>query len=88
LWSLKESALKLGWSKQASLWSLPRIRIGGLPDHNHVGPFWSTSKLGDAFAAFAARVEEDSRVTHARVTVAGTRRLVLTTMSPLIGDFE
>lgn len=88
LWALKESALKLGWLSQASVWSFPRIQIGGLPDLGRVGPFWCTGTMGDAFAAFAARVEEESRVTHARVAFAGTRDLVLTTMSPLMGGFE
>ncbi|MBV8859357.1 MAG: 4'-phosphopantetheinyl transferase superfamily protein [Acidobacteria bacterium] len=88
LWALKESALKLGWLSQSSVWSFPRIQIGGLPDLDRVGPFCWTGALGDACASFTARVEEDSRVTHARVTAAGTRGLVLTTMSPLIGGFE
>jgi 4'-phosphopantetheinyl transferase EntD len=88
LWSLKESALKLGWLSQASVWSFPRIQIGGLPDLDRVGPFWHTGTMGGAFAAFAARVEEGSRVTHARVAVAGTRDLVLNTMGPLTGGFE
>jgi hypothetical protein len=88
LWALKESALKLGWLSRASVWSFPRIQIGGLPDLDRVGPLWCTGALGDAFASFAARVEEGSRVTHARVTAAGTRELILTTMSPLIGGFE
>jgi 4'-phosphopantetheinyl transferase EntD len=88
LWSLKESALKLGWLSQASVWSFPRIQIGGLPDLDRVGPFWCESTMGDACAAFHARVEEDRRVMHAQVKVAGTRDLVLTTMSPLTGGFQ
>ncbi|HEV2762430.1 MAG TPA: 4'-phosphopantetheinyl transferase superfamily protein [Pyrinomonadaceae bacterium] len=85
LWSLKESALKLGWLNEASLWTLPRVRISGLPELEHVGPVGTT---GDRFASFAARVEEDGRVTHARVAAAGTHKLVLTTMGPLMGGFN
>jgi 4'-phosphopantetheinyl transferase EntD len=88
LWALKESALKLGWLSQASIWRFPRIQISGLPAPNHVVPFWCESTLGNACAAFAARVEEEFHVTHAQVTVNGTCDLVLTTMSPLMGGFE
>lgn len=85
LWTLKESALKLGWLSRASLWNLPRIEIEDLPVRNHVEPFWSSSTMGDAFAVFTARIKEDRRVMQVQVAVAGTRNFVLTVMNPLIG---
>jgi 4'-phosphopantetheinyl transferase EntD len=85
LWSLKESALKLGWLKQTSLWNLPRIELDGLPSLNYLGPFWSSSVLGDDFVVFTVRVKEACRVMQVRVAVTGTRNFILTVMNPLIG---
>lgn len=85
LWTLKESALKLGWLKQASLWNLPRIEIEGLPGLKHLRPFWSHSTIDDAFEVFTARVKEERREMQVQVAVTGTRNFVLTVMNPLIG---
>ena len=85
LWTLKESALKLGWLREASLWNLPRIEIEGLPGLKAIEPFWCRSKLGVAFVLFTARVKEDRRAMRVRVAVTGTRNLVLTVLNPLIG---
>jgi hypothetical protein len=85
LWTLKESALKLGWLNPASIWNLPRIEIGGLPGLNRIEPVWRSSTLGDAFVMFTARVREDRREMQVQVAVTGTRNFVLTVMNPLIG---
>lgn len=85
LWTLKESALKLGWLNQASLWNLPRIEIDGLPDLNHIEPFCSSSTMDDEFVIFMATVKERRRVLPVQVAVAGTRNLVLTVMNSLNG---
>ncbi|MDT7777769.1 MAG: 4-phosphopantetheinyl transferase [Acidobacteriota bacterium] len=85
LWALKESALKLGWLKQASIWNLPRIEIDGLQGFNHIGPIWRSSKMDDAFVVCTARVKEESRVMQVQVAVTGTCNFVLTVMNPLIG---
>ena len=85
LWTLKESALKLGWLNQASVWNLPRIEIDGLPGLKHLGPFWRGSKMDNAFVVCTARVKEDRRVMQVQVAVTGTRNFVLTVMNPLIG---
>lgn len=83
LWTLKESALKLGWT--ASLWNLPRIEIDGLPGLNRLEPLWRSRTMGDAFVVFTARVKDACREMRVRVAVAGTRNYVLTVMNPLIG---
>jgi hypothetical protein len=83
LWTLKESALKLGWT--ASLWNLPRIEIDGLPGLNHLEPLWRSRNMGDAFVVFTARVKAACREMRVQVAVAGTRNYVLTVMNPLIG---
>jgi 4'-phosphopantetheinyl transferase EntD len=88
LWTLKESALKLGWLKQSSLWHLPRIEIDDLPALNHIGPFWCNSAMGDDFVLFTARVREQRRVMQVQVAVTSTRNFVLTVMNPLIGVFN
>lgn len=85
LWTLKESALKLGWLNQASVWDLPRIEIDGLPRVNHMGQFWWSSKMGDEFVVFTARVREHRRVMQTQVAVTGTRNLILSVMNPLGG---
>lgn len=83
LWTLKESALKLGWT--ASLWNLPRIEIDGLPGLNHLEPLRRSRNVNDAFVVFTASVKEACREMRVRVAVAGTRNYVLTVMNPLIG---
>lgn len=83
LWTLKESALKLGWT--ASLWNLPRIEIDGLPGLNHLEPLRRSRNMSDAFVVFTAGVKEACREMRVRVAVAGTRNYVLTVMNPLIG---
>lgn len=83
LWTLKESALKLGWLN--SLWSLPRIEIAGLPGANNIGPFWYCKTMGNDFAMFTVSVKEHCRVMQVRVAVTGTRNFILTVMNPLSG---
>lgn len=83
LWTLKEAALKLGWT--ASLWNLPRIEIDGLPGLSHLEPLWRSRNVGDAFVVFTARLKKDGREMRVRAAVAGTRNYVLTVMNPLIG---
>jgi 4'-phosphopantetheinyl transferase EntD len=85
LWSLKESALKLGWLDGASLWNLPRIEIDGLPRFDRSEPFWCGSAMREAFVVFTASIREACRGMQVQVAVAGTRNLVLTVMNPLIG---
>lgn len=90
LWTLKESAMKLGWLDVASIWNLPRIEIDGLPGFNRHGfnqiePFWRSSNMSDAFVVFTARIKETCRAMQVQVGVAGTRNFVLTVMNPLIG---
>ena len=85
LWTLKESAMKLGWLNQASVWDLPRIEIDCLPGLKNVGQFWSNSKMSDHFVVFTARVREHCRVMQTQVAVTGTRNLILTVMNPLGG---
>lgn len=85
LWTLKESALKLGWLTPASLWNLPKIEIDGLPDLNHIGQFWCSCKMDDNFVVFTARVKDHCRVMHVQVAIIGTRNIVLTVMKPIIG---
>jgi hypothetical protein len=85
LWTLKESALKLGWLNQPNIWNLPRIEIDGLPGFNEIGQFWYRSKMDDEFVVFTARVRERCRVMQTQVAVTGTRNLILTVMNPLSG---
>jgi phosphopantetheinyl transferase len=85
LWTLKESALKLGWLNGASIWNLPRIEIDGLPGVNHLGTFWCDARMADAFIVFTARIRAACRAMQVQVAVAGTRNFVLTVMNPLIG---
>jgi len=85
LWTLKESALKLGWLNHASLWNLPRIEIDGLPRLDHIGRVLCSSTMDEDFVVFTARVKDPRRVMKVRVAVTGTRNLVLTVMNPLIG---
>ena len=81
LWSLKESALKLGWLD--SLWNLPSIEISGLPGPKSIGPF-GCGKTND-FVVFAARVKEQCRVMPVRVAVTGTSNFILTVVNPQSG---
>lgn len=83
LWTLKESALKLGWLNQPNIWDLPRIEIDGLPGADEISQFWYRSKMDDEFAVFTARVRERCRVMQTQVAVTGTRNLILTVMNPL-----
>jgi len=83
LWTLKESALKLGWLN--SLWNLPRIEIAGLPAPNNIGPFWYCETMVNDFAVFTLSVKEHCRVMQVRVAVTGTRNFILTVMNPLSG---
>jgi hypothetical protein len=85
LWTLKESALKLGWLNGASLWNLPRIEIDGLPDLNRIEPLWGGNAMREAFVVFTASIREACRAMQVQVAVAGTRNFVLTVMNPLIG---
>lgn len=85
LWTLKESALKLGWLDRAGVWELPRIEIEGLPGRDHFGPFWCNSTMGSDFVVFTASVKEDCRVMQVQVAVGGTRNFVLTVMNPRSG---
>lgn len=85
LWTLKESALKLGWLSGASIWNLPRIEIDGLPGVNRLGSFWRDANMGDAFIVFPAGIRDARRAMRVQVAVAGTRNFVLTVMNPLIG---
>jgi hypothetical protein len=83
LWTMKESALKLGWLK--SLWNLPRIEIAGLPGAKNLGPLWYGKTIGNDFAVFTVSVMEHCRVMKVRVAVTGTRNFILTVMNPLGG---
>ena len=83
LWTLKESALKLGWLN--SLWNLPRIEIVGLPGSNNITPFWYSHTMGNDFAVFKVSVKDHCRVRQVRVAVTGTRNFILTVMNPLSG---
>lgn len=85
LWTLKESALKLGWLNHASIWNLPRIEINGLPRLNHIDQFSSRRSLGGDFEIFTAVVNQDRRGMQVEAAVVGTPNLVLTVMNPLIG---
>jgi hypothetical protein len=85
LWTLKESALKLGCLKEASVWNLPGIEIDGLPGVNDIGPFWFNSTMSSDFAVFTLSVKEHSRVIPVQVAVTGTRNLILSVMNPLVG---
>jgi 4'-phosphopantetheinyl transferase EntD len=79
LWTLKESALKLGWLN--SLWNLPRIEIGGLPGPNNIAPFWYSKTISNDFSVFTVSVKEHCRVMQVRVAVTGTRNFILTVMN-------
>jgi len=83
LWTLKESALKLGWLN--SLWNLPRLEIAGLPRANSIGPFLYGKTTSNDFAVFTVSVKEHCRVMQVRVAVTGTRNFILTVMNPLSG---
>lgn len=83
LWTLKESALKLGWLN--SLWNLPRLEIAGLPGANSIGPFLYGKTISNDFAVFTVSVKEHCRVMRVRVAVTGTRNFILTVMNPLSG---
>jgi hypothetical protein len=86
LWTLKESALKLGRLNQVSVWDLPRIEIDGLPGINNIGRFWRRGKMVNDFVLFSAGVKKDrSRVLQVQVAVTATRNLILTAMNPLSG---
>ena len=79
LWTLKESALKLGWLN--SLWSFPRMEIVGLPGPNNIGLFWHSKTISNDFAVFTVNVKEHCRVMQVRVAVTGTRNFVLSVMN-------
>jgi 4'-phosphopantetheinyl transferase EntD len=83
LWTLKESVLKLGWLKQATVWSFPGIEIDRLPGVNDVGRFWHSSMMSSDFAVFTVRVKNQCRVMRVQVAVTGTRNHVLTVMNPV-----
>jgi 4'-phosphopantetheinyl transferase superfamily protein len=85
LWSLKESALKLGCLKQANVWNLPGIEIDGLPGVNDIGSFWFSSTMSSDFAVFTLSVKQHSRVIPVQVAITGTRNLILTVINPLGG---
>jgi 4'-phosphopantetheinyl transferase EntD len=85
LWTLKESALKLEWLDQASVWNLPRIEIDGLPGVNDIGPFWFSNTMNNDFAVFTVSLKEHCRVMSVQVAVTATRNLILTVMNPLGG---
>jgi hypothetical protein len=85
LWTLKESALKLGWLDGAGVWELPRIEINGLPGPDSIEPFWRNSTMGSDFVVFTAKVKAQSRVMQVQVAVSGTRNFVLTVMNPRSG---
>lgn len=85
LWTLKESVLKLGWLKQATVWSFPGIEINGLPGVNDIGRFWHSSMMSNDFAVFTLSVKDHGRVMPVQVAVTGTRNLILTVMNPLGG---
>ena len=85
LWTLKESALKLGVLDEASLWSLPRIEIDGLYGLNAVEPLCRGGTIDDDFVMLTTSVKYDCREIHVQVAVTGTRGVVLTVMNPLIG---
>lgn len=85
LWTLKESALKLGWLNQASIWNVPRVEIDDLPGLDKIRPAWFSNTMSNDFSQFTVRVKEQSRFMEAQVAVTGTRNLVLTVMNPLGG---
>ena len=85
LWTLKESALKLGVLDQASLWSLPRIEIAGLYGLNDIEPLCRGRTMDGDFVMFTTSVKYHRREIQVRVAVTGTRGVVLTVMNPLIG---
>lgn len=85
LWTLKESALKLGWLTQAGVWDLPTIEIDGLPGVNDIGRFWHSSTMSNDFAVFTLSVKKHYRVIQVQVAVTGTRNLILSVMNPLGG---
>jgi hypothetical protein len=85
LWTFKESVLKLGWLKQATIWSFPWIEINGLPRANDIRRFWHSSLMNSDFAVFTLSVKEHCRVRPVQVAVTGTRNLILTVMNPLGG---
>ncbi len=85
LWAFKESVLKLGWLKQATVWSFPGIEIDGLPWVNDIGRFWHSNMISSDFAVFTLRVKNHRRVMPVQVAVTGTRNLILTVMNPLGG---
>jgi phosphopantetheinyl transferase (holo-ACP synthase) len=84
LWTIKESALKLGCLKRASVWNFPGVEIDGLPGVSDIGPLWSSSTMTSDFAVFTVSVTEHSRVVPVQVAVTGTRNLILTVMNPLV----
>ena len=85
LWTLKESVLKLGWLKQATVWNFPGIEIGGLHGVNDTGRFWHSNMMSSDFAVFTLSVKDHCRVLPVQVAVTGTRNLILTVMNPLGG---
>ena len=85
LWTLKESALKLGWLNQTSIWSLPRIEIGDLPGLKNIGPSWYSNTMSNDFSIFTVRIKEHCRVMQVKVAITGTRNFILTVMNPLGG---
>ena len=85
LWTVKESVLKLGWLKQATVWSFPRVEINGLPGVRDIGRFWHSRMMSNDFAVFTLSVKDHGRVMPVQVAVTGTRNLILTVMNPLGG---
>ncbi len=85
LWTIKESVLKLGWLKQATVWNLPRVEIDGLVGMNDIGRFLHGSTMTSDFAVFTLSVKEHCRVMPVQVAVTGTRNLILTVINPLGG---
>lgn len=82
LWSLKESALKLGWPNEAAgVWDMPKLEIARLPALKQVGKFWSSRTISDDFTVFSASVKENFRSLPVRVAVNGTDNFVLSVMN-------
>lgn len=85
LWTLKESALKLGCFAPPSIWNLPRIEIEDLPNVDGIERFCFSHALSDEFAVFNLTVKQQTCVMPVQVAVTGTRSLVLTVVNPLTG---
>jgi phosphopantetheinyl transferase len=83
LWTLKESALKL--QTDQTLWDLPRIEIGDLPEPEHFSQPRNDRTFVDHFSTFPVSVRNRQRTNRVQVAVTGSRNLILTLMKPLSG---